>query len=44
MWGYGSSWMAQGSSVSIFSLITWILVVALLAALVRLVWKKGSKK
>lgn len=38
--GMGSSWMWLGG---IFWLVTWILVIAVLIAVLRLLWQKGNK-
>lgn len=43
-WGYNPAWMMGGLQfVGIFNLITWVLLVILLIAVIRWVWKKGDK-
>lgn len=44
-WGYNPAWMMGGTQfVGVFNLITWVLLVILLIAVIRWVWKKGDKK
>lgn len=39
--GMGAGWIWLGG---IFWLVTWVLVIAILAALLRWLWKKGGEK
>ncbi len=41
-WGYGANWMG-GASNGVLSFISWALIITLLVALIRLIWKKGDK-
>lgn len=43
-WGYNPTWMMGGIPlVGVFNLITWVLLIVLLIALIRWIWKKGNK-
>lgn len=43
MQNYGGGFSPFGSWFGLLHFITWVLVIALLAGLVRWVWKKGDK-